>query len=601
MKSNLTIDPEAFFDDDKLSSASIHSRFFLFGLWSLCDKENHVEYNLKRLRANIFKYDFEVSIPIDQFVRELESVGYLKVLESDNGVRILEVAPPVPGKTNGQGCNGQALCLKPESMPLDLGLKIQDQVQAPLVQPVQVEILESIPKIEAVQAPPEVYLKVQEEGDQGAARLDPEAVTPSPPENDPPVSSAPVKKRAGRPKKIKTEEVQEEAPKRRRSKKIPPEVAEKVQAAIEEEALALGPKIEPVINQIYEEEISDKQLISSIVTSYMRICPTLPKVQKISERIETTLKRHFLTDPDRRTLTWWVNYFENVQNSDWLMGRKGDWAANFKWLIGPENLDKVINGAYQNRMPFARTVSSLTEQNKANAKEALRILEERGEYSFDDEEVQDIGESDSLPDEEPAPDVQEEAPAPEVQGETPVQVETPEEEEPEEVQDEEGDEPEEDLEEDLEEAQDEEDDQGDEAPKEDSWPFEYPETYEFPEGYEIQETYDDTDGYEVQDEDEDEDDEPEEDEEDEEGDEDDEPDEDEEEDEEEDEDEDEPEEDEDEEEEDEENEDDFIYGKDLSLAEYEEGDEETDFDDLSDIFDNYKDRNNGGDDDEEDE
>jgi hypothetical protein len=38
-----------------------------------------------------------------------------------------------------------------------------------------------------------------------------------------------------------------------------------------------------------------------------------------------------------------------VNRSDFLTGRVKEFSANLNWLIGPKNMEKVLNGFYDNR------------------------------------------------------------------------------------------------------------------------------------------------------------------------------------------------------------------------------------------------------------
>lgn len=63
----------------------------------------------------------------------------------------------------------------------------------------------------------------------------------------------------------------------------------------------------------------------------------------IRERVCTRLKEH----PD---LEWWRTLFDRVKASDFLCGRKTDFAVTLDWILGPKNLAKLMNGNYDNRL-----------------------------------------------------------------------------------------------------------------------------------------------------------------------------------------------------------------------------------------------------------
>jgi hypothetical protein len=88
-----------------------------------------------------------------------------------------------------------------------------------------------------------------------------------------------------------------------------------------------------------------------IYEAYREHCPELPCIRKLTEGLRKDIQARWKQDSDRQSLTWWVEYFCEVAKSDFLMGRKTDWKANFKWLVGKRNMDKVEAGFYSNHAP----------------------------------------------------------------------------------------------------------------------------------------------------------------------------------------------------------------------------------------------------------
>lgn len=75
----------------------------------------------------------------------------------------------------------------------------------------------------------------------------------------------------------------------------------------------------------------------------------------IRERIKSRLREH----PDR---DWWEMLFGIVMASDFLSGRKTDFAASLDWVLGPKNLSKILAGNYENRsVPPTSTPRSLVD------------------------------------------------------------------------------------------------------------------------------------------------------------------------------------------------------------------------------------------------
>lgn len=58
-------------------------------------------------------------------------------------------------------------------------------------------------------------------------------------------------------------------------------------------------------------------------------------------------KRYAHTEDDG--LEYFRRLFRYVRDSDFLMGRKGKWAADLEWLVQASNFAKVIDGKYDNR------------------------------------------------------------------------------------------------------------------------------------------------------------------------------------------------------------------------------------------------------------
>lgn len=62
-------------------------------------------------------------------------------------------------------------------------------------------------------------------------------------------------------------------------------------------------------------------------------------------------------DHPRLDPAWWAAYFERVAASDFLAGRKTSWRATFDWTLGPKNMEKVLQGNYDNRTDDVQTLA----------------------------------------------------------------------------------------------------------------------------------------------------------------------------------------------------------------------------------------------------
>ena len=83
-----------------------------------------------------------------------------------------------------------------------------------------------------------------------------------------------------------------------------------------------------------------------IVAIYHEVLPELRAVKVWNSTREKRLRARWREDKARQSLDWWRKYFESVRASDFLMGRKADWSADFDWLICPTNMAKVLEGRY---------------------------------------------------------------------------------------------------------------------------------------------------------------------------------------------------------------------------------------------------------------
>jgi hypothetical protein len=90
-----------------------------------------------------------------------------------------------------------------------------------------------------------------------------------------------------------------------------------------------------------------------IIETYHEQCPALPRVQSRTPSLEKKIKARWNEIKGRQDIAWWQEYFARVAASDFLAGRVKDWTATFHWLLGPENMTKVLNGAYDNKQKKA--------------------------------------------------------------------------------------------------------------------------------------------------------------------------------------------------------------------------------------------------------
>jgi|AMWB02.1.fsa_nt_gi hypothetical protein len=87
----------------------------------------------------------------------------------------------------------------------------------------------------------------------------------------------------------------------------------------------------------------------AVIDVYHSCCPSLPRVESWNEASQRVLSARWREKRERQEIEWWERYFRRVNLSDFLTGRVKDFVATLNWLIGPKNMEKVLNGAYDNR------------------------------------------------------------------------------------------------------------------------------------------------------------------------------------------------------------------------------------------------------------
>ena len=86
-----------------------------------------------------------------------------------------------------------------------------------------------------------------------------------------------------------------------------------------------------------------------IIELYHDLLPELATIRNPGNGIKKKILARWKADKERQNLEWWDWYFKGVRECDFLMGKKKDWAATLHWLLGPENMDKVLSGNFLNR------------------------------------------------------------------------------------------------------------------------------------------------------------------------------------------------------------------------------------------------------------
>lgn len=88
-----------------------------------------------------------------------------------------------------------------------------------------------------------------------------------------------------------------------------------------------------------------------IVDLFNSICVSLTRVQQpnlwTSSGRRSSLERRWKEHPGLDT---WKAYFERIEKSTFLTGRQASpWRADFDWILKPSNMDRILEGVYDNR------------------------------------------------------------------------------------------------------------------------------------------------------------------------------------------------------------------------------------------------------------
>jgi len=84
-----------------------------------------------------------------------------------------------------------------------------------------------------------------------------------------------------------------------------------------------------------------------IVALYNNTCSSLPKVQSVSKSRKRNMRTRWVKCPD---IELFSQVFAKAEQSDFLSGRSDKWTGcNFDWLIKEQNMDKTLEGVYDNK------------------------------------------------------------------------------------------------------------------------------------------------------------------------------------------------------------------------------------------------------------
>ncbi|KPU43014.1 bacteriophage replication protein O [Oxobacter pfennigii] len=108
------------------------------------------------------------------------------------------------------------------------------------------------------------------------------------------------------------------------------------------------------IKKIYKENNKENNILSTELTPYTeimdmfnRICTTLPQIKGITGNRKSSTRSRWKEHPD---INFFKQLFETVDKSQFLSGRNDKWkGCCFDWIMKPSNLQKIIEGNYDNK------------------------------------------------------------------------------------------------------------------------------------------------------------------------------------------------------------------------------------------------------------
>lgn len=94
-----------------------------------------------------------------------------------------------------------------------------------------------------------------------------------------------------------------------------------------------------------ENQMSDER-VQEVVSLYHEICKSLPRIEKVTDSRRVLIRK---AEERLKSTGGFAPFFERVERSDFLTGRKTNWRAGFDWIMKAANLWKIIEGNYDNR------------------------------------------------------------------------------------------------------------------------------------------------------------------------------------------------------------------------------------------------------------
>jgi hypothetical protein len=108
----------------------------------------------------------------------------------------------------------------------------------------------------------------------------------------------------------------------------------------------------PPLGSVQKKPKKDDCPYSDILDLYHALLAELPRVRKLTDSRKRMLRARWNEKSKSEgglrsnTIEFWESFFKYISRSDFLMGRKAEWRANFEWIITKRNFYKIIEGTY---------------------------------------------------------------------------------------------------------------------------------------------------------------------------------------------------------------------------------------------------------------
>lgn len=132
-----------------------------------------------------------------------------------------------------------------------------------------------------------------------------------------------------------------------------------------------------------EEDSMSHPFASEVVTRWNTLATEQPNLATVKTLSKTRIQKLNTRCKEGLTMEEFVKVLEEISVSDFLLGRSGDWAVSFDWLItNDSNWVKVVEGNYRNKeqtVPKPQLFESTQDRRRRELREQKeRMLKELG-------------------------------------------------------------------------------------------------------------------------------------------------------------------------------------------------------------------------------